>query len=207
MFEDKNINLIANIISILENREDTWYFELKKKNSNSLTILKEWCRLNNFNYININNYPVLSFENNFYLIYNLEIDGTGNFELLIEEYNICNKYSICQIQKVEKPIITSTKKLYKFIKDIKKELEISFIEKIKIEDFIYCSELDKYSALCNFKKTWMSYSKKIKGIKISVINLFFGKSPYLFKGNEVNTIEELKLLKEVPDGRIFNNYD
>ena len=38
MFEDKNINLITNIISILENREDTWYFELKKKNSNSLII-------------------------------------------------------------------------------------------------------------------------------------------------------------------------
>ncbi len=196
MFEDKNINLITNIISILENREDTWYFELKKKNSNSLTILKEWCRLNNFNYININNYPVLSFENNFYLIYNPEIDGTGNFELLIKEYNICNKYRICQIRKVEKPIITSTKKLYKFIKDIKKELEISFIEKIKIEDFIYCSPLDKYSALCNFKNKWMSYPKEIKGIKISVINLFFGKSPYLFKGNEINTIEELMLLKE-----------
>lgn len=31
MIKDKNINLIANIISILENREDTWYFELKKK--------------------------------------------------------------------------------------------------------------------------------------------------------------------------------
>ena len=196
MIKDKNINLITNIISILENREDTWYFELKKKNSNSLTILKEWCRLNNFNYININNYPVLSFENNFYLIYNLEIDGTGNFELLIEEYNICNKYRICQIRKVEKPIITSTKKLYKFIKDIKKELEISFIEKIKIEDFIYCSPLDKYSTLCNFKNKLMSYSKEIKGIKISVINLFFGKSPYLFKGNEINTIEELMLLKE-----------
>lgn len=203
MIKDKNINLIANIISILENREDTWYFELKKKNSNSLTILKEWCRLNNFNYININNYPVLSFENNFYLIYNLEIDGTGNFELLIEEYNICNKYRICKIRKVEKPIITSTKKLYKFIKDIKKELEISFIEKIKIEDFIYCSPLDKYSALCNFKNKRMSYPKEIKGIKISVINLFFGKSPYLFKGNEVNTIEELMLLKEKPKWRSF----
>ena len=196
MFEDKNVNLIANIISILENREDTWYFELRKKNSNSLAILKEWCRLNNFNYININNYPVLSFENNFYLIYNLEIDGTGNFELLIEEYNICNKYHICQIRKVEKPIITSTKKLYSFIKNIKKELVTNFIEKIKIEDIVYCSNLDKYYILSNFKNNLRNYSKELEGIKISVINLFFGKSPYLFKGNEVNTIEELMLLKE-----------
>ena len=93
MFEDKNINLITNIISILENREDTWYFELKKKNSNSLAILKEWCRLNKFNYININNYPVLSFENNFYLICNFEIDRVGNFELLIKEYNLSNTKS------------------------------------------------------------------------------------------------------------------
>jgi hypothetical protein len=207
MIKDKNINLIANIISILENRKDTWYFELKKKNSNSLTILKEWCRLNNFNYININNYPVLSFENNFYLIYNFEIDGTGNFELLIEEYNICNKYSICQIQKVEKPIITSTKKLYKFIRDIKKELESTFVERIKLQDFLYCSELDRYFLLCSLKKSLNDYNNEISEIKISAINLFFGKSPYLFKGNEINTIEELMLLKEIPNGRIFNNYD
>lgn len=207
MIKDKNINLIANIISILENRKDTWYFELKKKNSNSLTILKEWCRLNNFNYININNYPVLSFENNFYLIYNLEIGGTGNFELLIEEYNICNKYSICQIRKVEKPIITSTKKLYKFIRDIKKELESTFVERIKLQDFLYCSELDRYSLLCSLKKSLNDYNNEISEIKISAINLFFGKSPYLFKGNEINTIEELMLLKEIPNGRIFNNYD
>ena len=203
MIKDKNINLIANIISILENRKDTWYFELKKKNSNSLTILKEWCRLNNFNYININNYPVLSFENNFYLIYNFEIDGTGNFELLIEEYNICNKYSICQIQKVEKPIITSTKKLYKFIRDIKKELESTFVERIKLQDFLYCSELDKYSLLCSLKKSLNDYDNEIKGIKISAINLFFGKSPYLFKGNEINTLEELMLLKEKTKWRSF----
>lgn len=196
MIKDKNINLIANIISILENRKDTWYFELKKKNSNSLTILKEWCRLNNFNYININNYPVLSFENNFYLIYNFEIDGTGNFELLIEEYNICNKYSICQIQKVEKPIITSTKKLYKFIRDIKKELESTFVERIKLEDFLYCNELDKYCLLCSLKNSLDGYKNEIREVKISAINLFFGKSPYLFKGNEINTIEELMLLKE-----------
>lgn len=196
MIKDKNINLIANIISILENRKDTWYFELKKKNSNSLTILKEWCRLNNFNYININNYPVLSFENNFYLIYNFEIDGTGNFELLIEEYNICNKYSICQIQKVEKPIITSTKKLYKFIRDIKKELESTFVERIKLEDFLYCNELDKYCLLCSLKNYLDGYKNEIREVKISAINLFFGKSPYLFKGNEINTIEELMLLKE-----------
>ncbi|WP_339017904.1 hypothetical protein HUW83_09115 [Fusobacterium animalis] len=194
MIKDKNINLIANIISILENREDTWYFELKKKNSNSLAILKEWCRLNNFNYININNFPVLSFENNFYLIYSFKIGGVGNLELLIEEYNIFNKYYIYQIQKVEKPIITSTKKLYKFIKDIKKELTFNFTEKIKIEDIVYCNNLDKYYLLCNFKNNWQNYSKELKGIKISVINLFFGKSPYLFKGNEISTIKELELL-------------
>lgn len=194
MIKDKNINLITNIISILENREDTWYFELKKKNSNSLAILKEWCRLNNFNYININNFPVLSFENNFYLIYSFKIGGVGNLELLIEEYNIFNKYYIYQIQKVEKPIITSTKKLYKFIKDIKKELTFNFTEKIKIEDIVYCNNLDKYYLLCNFKNNWQNYSKELKGIKISVINLFFGKSPYLFRGNEISTIKELELL-------------
>lgn len=194
MFEDKNINLIANIISILENREDTWYFELKKKNSNSLAILKEWCKLNNFDYININNYPVFIFENNFYLVCNSKISRVGNNELIIKKYNIFYKYHIFQIQKVEKPIITSTKKLYSFIKDIKKELTFNFTEKIKIEDIVYCNNLDKYYLLCNFKNNWQNYSKELKGIKISVINLFFGKSPYLFKGNEISTIKELELL-------------
>ena len=203
MFEDKNINLIANIISILENMGDTWYFELKKKNSNSLSILKEWCRLNNFNYTNINNYPIINFENNFYLICNSEISMVGNSELVIREHNVFYKYHILQIQKVEKPIITSTKKLYNFIKDIKNELIINFTEKIKIEDIVYCGNLDKYYILSNFKNNLRNYSKELEGIKISTINLFFGKSPYLFKGNEVNTIKELMLLKEVPKWKNF----
>lgn len=207
MFEDNNINLIANIIHTLEDKSDRWYFELKKKNSNSLSILKEWCRLNNFNYTNINNYPIINFENNFYLICNSEINMVGNSELVIREHNVFYKYHILQIQKVEKPIITSTKKLYNFIKDIKNELIINFTEKIKIEDIVYCGNLDKYYILCNFKNNWKNYSKELEGIKISAINLFFGKSPYLFKGNEINTIEELMLLKEIPNGRIFNNYD
>lgn len=203
MFEDKNINLIANIISILENMGDTWYFELKKKNSNSLAILKEWCRFNEFNYTNINNYPIINFENNFYLICNSEISMVGNSELVIREHNVFYKYHILQIQKVEKPIITSPKKLYSFIKDIKKELMTNFIEKIKIEDIVYCSNLDKYYILSNFKNNLRNYSKELEGIKISTINLFFGKSPYLFKGNEVNTIKELMLLKEVPKWKNF----
>lgn len=207
MIKDKNINLIANIISILENRKDTWYFELKKKNSNSLTILKEWCRLNNFNYININNYPVLSFENNFYLICNHKINTAGDEELIIKKYYHSDNYSIFEIREVQKPIIVSIKKLYKFIKDVKKELEFNFVEKIKLQDFLYCSELDKYSLLCSLKESLNDYNNEIRGVKISVINLFFGKSPYLFKGNEVNTIEELMLLKEIPNGRIFNNYN
>lgn len=203
MFEDKNINLIANIISILENRRDTWYFELKKKNSNSLATLKEWCRLNKFNYTDINNYPIISFKNNFYLICNSEISMVGNRELVIREHNIHKKYCILQIQKIEKPIIISPKKLYSFIKDVKKELMTNFIEKIKIEDIVYCSNLDKYYILSNFKNNLRNYSKELEGIKISTINLFFGKSPYLFKGNEVNTIKELMLLKEVPKWKNF----
>lgn len=203
MFEDKNINLIANIISILENMGDTWYFELKKKNSNSLAILKEWCRFNEFNYTNINNYPIINFENNFYLICNSEISMVGNSELVIREHNVFYKYHILQIQKVEKPVITSPKKLYSFIKDVKKELMTNFIEKIKIEDIVYCSNLDKYYILSNFKNNLRNYSKELEGIKISTINLFFGKSPYLFKGNEVNTIKELMLLKEVPKWKNF----
>ena len=80
----------------------------------------------------------------------------------------------------------------------------NFIEKIKIEDIVYCSNLDKYYILSNFKNNLRNYSKELEGIKISVINLFFGKSPYLFKGNEVNTIEELMLLKERSKWKSFS---
>ena len=82
-------------------------------------------------------------------------------------------------------------------------MESNFIEKLKLEDFLYCSELDKYSLLCSLKKSLNDYDNEIKGIKISAINLFFGKSPYLFKGNEINTLEELMLLKEKPKWRSF----
>ena len=197
MYKNRNFESIYNIIAILEEKENNMLWLTKEKiNKNISTTLKDWCRLYNFNYININNSHIINCEDNFYLICNHKINIVGNDELIIKEYYRSNNYIIFKIQKVEKPIITSTKKLYSFIKDIKKELEISFIEKIKIEDIVYCNNLDKYYILCNFKNNWTNYSSKIKGVKVSVINLFFGKSPYLFKGNEINTIEELMLLKE-----------
>ena len=197
MYKNRNFESINNIIAILEEKENNMLWLTKEKiNKNISTTLKDWCRLYNFNYININNSHIINCEDNFYLICNHKINIVGNDELIIKEYYRSNNYIIFKIQKVEKPIITSTKKLYSFIKDIKKELEISFIEKIKIEDIVYCNNLDKYYILCNFKNNWTNYSSKIKGVKVSVINLFFGKSPYLFKGNGINTIEELMLLKE-----------
>lgn len=168
----------------------------EKINKNISATLKDWCRLYNFNYMNINNLHIINCEDNFYLIYNHKINITGNKELIIEKYYYSNNYSIFEIREVEKPIITSSKKLYKFIRDIKKKLESTFVERIKLEDFLYCNELDKYCLLCSLKKFSDEYNEEIKEIKISAINLFFGKSPYLFKGNEINTIEELMLLKE-----------
>ena len=208
MYKNRNFELINNIITILEEKENNMLWLTKEKiNKNISATLKDWCRLYNFNYMNINNLHIINCENNFYLIYNHKINITGNEELIIEKYYYSNNYSIFEIREVEKPIITSSKKLYKFIRDIKKKLESTFVERIKLEDFLYCNDLNKHCLLCSLKNSLDNYDDKIEGIKISAINLFFGKSPYLFKGNEVNTIEELKLLKEVPDGRIFNNYD
>ena len=112
-------------------------------------------------------------------------------------------YYILKIKKIERPFLTSNKKLYKFIKDVKKELESTFVEKIELEDFLYCNDLDKYCLLCSLKNSTNNYNEEIKGIKISAINLFFGKSPYLFKGNEINTLEELMLLMEKTKWRSF----
>ena len=204
MYKNRNFELINNIITILEEKENNMLWLTKEKiNKNISATLKDWCRLYNFNYMNINNLHIINCEDNFYLIYNHKINITGNEELIIEKYYYSNNYSIFEIREVEKPIITSSKKLYKFIRDIKKKLESTFVERIKLEDFLYCNELDKYCLLCSLKKFSDEYNEEIKEIKISAINLFFGKSPYLFKGNEINTIEELKLLKEQPKWRSF----
>ena len=197
MYKNRNFDSINNIITILEEKENNMLWLTKEKiNKNISATLKDWCRLYNFNYMNINNSHIINCEDNFYLIYNHKINITGNEELIIEKYYHSNNYSIFKIREVEKPIITSSKKLYKFIRDIKKKLESTFVERIKLEDFLYCNELDKYCLLCSLKKFSDEYNEEIKEIKISAINLFFGKSPYLFKGNEINTIEELMLLKE-----------
>lgn len=204
----KNLELFNNLINILEEKKNNLYWLTKEKiNKNISTTLKDWCRLYNFNYMNINNLHIINCEDNFYLIHNHKINIAGNDELIIEKFYSSNNYSIFEIRKIERPIITSSKKLYKFIRDIKKELESTFVERIKLQDFLYCSELDRYSLLCSLKKSLNDYNNEISEVKISAINLFFGKSPYLFKGNEINTIEELMLLKEIPNGRIFNNYD
>lgn len=165
----------------------------EKINKNISVTLKDWCRLYNFNYMNINNSHIINYEDNFYLICNSKINIVANEELIIKKYCHSNNYIVFKIKKVERPIIVSTKKLYTFIKDIKEKLESTFVERIKLEDFLYCNELDKYCLLCSLKKFSNEYNEEIK---ISAINLFFGKSPYLFKGNEINTIEELMLLKE-----------
>lgn len=195
MYKDENFELLNNLINILEEKNMYGLTE-KRINKEISTTLKEWCRLHSFNYISINNSPIINYENNFYLIYNHKINMAGDEELIIKKYYHSYNYSIFEIREVEKPIIASVKKLYKFIKDVKKELEFKFVERIKLQDFLYCSELDKYSLLCSLKESLNDYNNEIRGVKISAINLFFGKSPYLFKGNEINTIEELMLLKE-----------
>lgn len=194
MYKNRNFDSINNIITILEEKENNMLWLTKEKiNKNISVTLKDWCRLYNFNYMSINNSHIINYEDNFYLICNSKINIVGNEELIIKKYCRSNNYIVFKIKKVERPIIVSTKKLYTFIKDIKEKLESTFVERIKLEDFLYCNELDKYCLLCSLKKFSNEYNEEIK---ISAINLFFGKSPYLFKGNEINTIEELMLLKE-----------
>ena len=202
MYKDERFELISNLINILEEKNMYGLTE-KRINKEISTTLKEWCRLHSFNYISINNSHIINCEDNFYLLLKNGIDITGNEEIIIEECGSSNNYGILKIKKIEKPFITSSKKLYKFIRDIKKKLESTFVERIKLEDFLYCNELDKYCLLCSLKKFSDEYNEKIKEIKISAINLFFGKSPYLFKGNEINTLEELMLLKEKTKWRSF----
>ena len=202
MYKDENFELFNNLINILEKKNMCGLTE-KRINKEISTTLKEWCRLHSFDYISINNSHIINCEDNFYLLLKDGIDIVGDEEIIIEECGSSNNYYILKIKKIERPFLTSNKKLYKFIRDIKKELESTFVEKIELEDFLYCNELDKYCLLCSLKNSTNNYNEEIKGIKISAINLFFGKSPYLFKGNEVNTIKELMLLKEVPKWKNF----
>ena len=197
MYKGENFELFNNLINVLEEKKNNLYWLTKENiNKNISATLKDWCRLYNFNYMNINNSHIIYCEDNFYLLLKNGINIVCDEEIIIEEYGSSDNYGIFKIKKIEKPFITSSKKLYKFIRDIKKELESTFVERIKLEDFLYCNELDKYCLLCSLKNSLDGYKNEIREIKISVINLFFGKSPYLFKGNEINTIEELMLLKE-----------
>ena len=203
MYKDENFELFNNLINILEKKNMCGLTE-KRINKEISTTLKEWCRLHSFDYISINNSHIINCEDNFYLLLKNGIDIVGDEEIIIEECGSSNNYYILKIKKIERPFLTSNKKLYKFIRDIKKELESTFVEKIELEDFLYCNDLDKYCLLCSLKNSTNNYNEEIKGIKISAINLFFGKSPYLFKGNEVNTVKELKLLKEQPRWKSFS---
>lgn len=203
MYKDENFELFNNLINILEKKNMCGLTE-KRINKEISTTLKEWCRLHSFDYISINNSHIINCEDNFYLLLKNGIDIVGNEEIIIEECGSSNNYYILKIKKIERPFLTSNKKLYKFIRDIKKELESTFVEKIELEDFLYCNDLDKYCLLCSLKNSTNNYNEEIKGIKISAINLFFGKSPYLFKGNEVNTVKELMLLKEQPKWKSFS---
>ena len=197
MYKGENFELFNNLINVLEEKKNNLYWLTKENiNKNISATLKDWCRLYNFNYMNINNSHIIYCEDNFYLLLKNGINIVCDEEIIIEEYGSSDNYGIFKIKKIEKPFITSSKKLYKFIRVIKKELESTFVERIKLEDFLYCNELDKYCLLCSLKNSLDGYKNEIREIKISVINLFFGKSPYLFKGNEINTIEELMLLKE-----------
>ena len=208
MYKNRNFDSINNIITILEEKENNMLWLTKEKiNKNISVTLKDWCRLYNFNYMNINNSHIINYEDNFYLICNSKINIVGNEELIIKKYCHSNNYIVFKIKKVERPIIVSTKKLYTFIKDIKEKLESTFVERIKLEDFLYCNELDKYCLLCSLKNSLDGYKNEIREVKISVINLFFRKSPYLFKGNEINTIKELMLLRRGLNGTVFNNYN
>lgn len=203
MYKDENFELFNNLINILE-KKNMYGLTEKRINKEISTTLKEWCRLHSFDYISINNSHIINCEDNFYLLLKNGIDIVGDEEIIIEECGSSNNYYILKIKKIERPFLTSNKKLYKFIRDIKKELESTFVEKIELEDFLYCNDLDKYCLLCSLKNSTNNYNEEIKGIKISAINLFFGKSPYLFKGNEVNTVKELKLLKEQPKWKSFS---
>lgn len=208
MHKNKNLELFNNLINILEEKENNILFLTKEKiNKNISATLKDWCRLHSFNYISINNSHIINCEDNFYLLLNNGINIVGDEEIIIEECGSSNNYYILKIKKIERPFLTSNKKLYKFIRDIKKELESTFVERIKLEDFLYCNELDKYCLLCSLKNSLDGYKNEIREVKISVINLFFGKSPYLFKGNEINTIKELMLLRRGLNGTVFNNYN
>lgn len=205
MYKGENFELFNNLINVLEEKKNNLYWLTKENiNKNISATLKDWCRLYNFNYMNINNSHIIYCEDNSYLLLKNGINIVCDEEIIIEEYGSSDNYGIFKIKKIEKPFITSSKKLYKFIRDIKKELESTFVERIKLEDFLYCNELDKYCLLCSLKNSLDGYKNEIREIKISVINLFFGKSPYLFKGNEINTIEELMLLKEKPKWNSFS---
>ena len=102
------------------------------------------------------------------------------------------------IGKIEKPTFCMEQKIYKMMNSLHQSV-IRFYENLSLEDIVYDSDNDTYFILTK-KKSVEIFSSELE---VHWTNLFHKKSPYTFKGNEINSCEEMNIINR---GGNYGNY-
>lgn len=105
------------------------------------------------------------------------------------------------IGKIEKPTFCMEQKIYKMMNSLHQSV-IRFYEGLSLEDIVYDSDNDTYFILTK-KKSVKIFSSELE---VHWTNLFHKKSPYTFKGNEINSCEEMNIINGGGNYGIFNGW-
>ena len=105
------------------------------------------------------------------------------------------------IGKIEKPTFCMEQKIYKMMNSLHQSV-IRFYEGLSLEDIVYDSDNDTYFILTK-KKSIEIFSSELE---VHWTNLFHKKSPYTFKGNEINSCEEMNIINGGGNYGIFNGW-
>ncbi|WP_462424246.1 hypothetical protein [Fusobacterium ulcerans] len=97
-----------------------------------------------------------------------------------------------EVKNFEKPYIYTAEKIYEMVKSLSQRYCSIFYKNLSLDDIFYLPDINEYFILTKKNSIWYGYNPN--EITIHWINLFHGKSIYTFKGNEINSYEEIKIL-------------
>ena len=171
----------------------------KKQNEDFEFLLK----INNISYWKINGFLFFELNKKYYLY--VDFGKEEEYETLffnrikgkIKKFGC----TCLDIGKIEKPTFCMEQKIYKMMNSLHQSV-IRFYEGLSLEDIVYDSDNDTYFILTK-KKSIEIFSSELE---VHWTNLFHKKSPYTFKGNEINSCEEMNIINGGGNYGIFNGW-
>ena len=186
-------------IRILLPREGEREEKSKKQNEDFEFSLK----INNISYWKINGFLFFELNKKYYLY--VDFGKEKEYETLffnrIKEKIKKFGCTCLDIGKIEKPTFCMEQKIYKMMNSLHQSV-IRFYEGLSLEDIVYDSDNDTYFILTK-KKSIEIFSSELE---VHWTNLFHKKSPYTFKGNEINSCEEMNIINGGGNYGIFNGW-